>query len=178
MQEEVHPHHKISLSDDGNSALLLKWGQKNKDREEVPGGRDETFFTVYLQRCDVYSSLVSMMWTPPHSQLRNSPKPRPTQAEHCRHFLYLLWERPWLRRHFLFETIYPASVRKSQWEPPAAPGVSCLLCEMPTPVGKAEQSKITLYSKLSEFRAPQLEITPGRLQPLRNHVTFQRLCFL
>lgn len=132
MQEEVHPHHKISLSDDGNSALLLKWGQKNKDREEVPGGRDETFFTVYLQRCDVYSSLVSMMWTPPHSQLRNSPKSRPTQAEHCRHFLYLLWERPWLRRHFLFETIYPASVRSHSGNPLQLQGwavcsVRCLL---------------------------------------------------
>lgn len=47
-------------------------------------------------------------------------------------------ERSWLRRHFLFETIYPASVRKSQWEPPAAPGVNCLPCEMPTLMGRAE----------------------------------------
>lgn len=70
-------------------------------------------------------------------------------------------ERPWLRRHFLFETIYPASVRKSQWEPPAAPGMNCLLCEMPTCLLRWVRRSRTKSpcTELSGFWAPQLQIT-------------------
>lgn len=101
MQEEVPPHHKISLSDGGDTGFPLlkhevtKWKQKNKDWEEVLWWQRWDNITICLQGaqlCEASISLVSMMHTPPHPQLWSSPMSRPAQAEPWRYFSYLLWE--------------------------------------------------------------------------------------
>lgn len=100
MQEEVPPHHKISLSDDGDTGFpLLKhevteWKQKNKDWEEVLWWQHETTSPL-SSRC----SALRCLHLPgqhdansPWPQLWSSPKSRPAQAEPWRYFPYLLWE--------------------------------------------------------------------------------------
>lgn len=147
----------------GGSALLAAWG-------------DFTIVFMVLSAAMPTSPWSAWCKLPLTPQLWSSPKSRPAQAEPWRYTSPTFSERSWLRRHFLFETIYPASVRKPQWEPPAAPGVNCcsVRCLLRWVRLSGAKSPCT---ELSGFWAPQLQITPGRLQPLWNHVTCKRICF-